>query len=82
MKNIILLGQGRCKIEVEFENLSKSNIPLLEEKECCRRNPKTQRGRECRRRARAENERKRNVWRDCSVDWASFLVFNFLVGRF
>ena len=82
MKNIILLGQGRCKIEVDFENLSKSNIPLLEEKECCRRNPKAQRGRECRRRSRAENERKRNVWRDCYVDWASFLVFNFLVGRF
>ena len=43
-----------------------------------------------------KSERKRNVWRDyslygggfsgalanCIVDWASFFVFNFLVGRF
>ena len=60
MKNRIL-GKVGCKIEVEFENLSESNIPLREERECCYRNAKTERGRECRRRVRDESERKRNV---------------------
>ena len=60
MKNRIL-GKVGCKIEVEFENLSESNIPLREERECCCRNSKTERGRECRHRVRDESERNRNV---------------------
>ena len=56
-----ILGRVGCKIEVEFEKLPESNIPLREERECRRWSAETERGRERRFRVRErEREEEKN----------------------